>query len=63
MNQMDKDILIKIRQKFCRHRYPAEWIPITDNNDVVLLNKCIKCGKPVAYRMGGQTLEDLIDND
>lgn len=58
-------VLLKIRQRFCRHSYRCSQLvtATAENGDILYLTRCIKCGKSNAFRMKASTLDRLIDED
>lgn len=55
----------KVKRLFCRHTYhDSRLVSYTaDNGDVLLYNKCIKCGKPILIRLDGVSLDKMIEED
>ena len=58
-------VLLKIRQRFCRHSYRFSQMVTAkaENGDILYMSRCNKCGKANVFRMETSTLDGLIEQD
>lgn len=55
---------MNLKQLLCRHSYAdSNLISFPAGRDVILVNKCVKCGKIYSVRLKADTLDAIIEQD